>query len=199
MINKKARRKLLGLLITIIILVSCNQGPRSGVELEIISIEPEPIVGQVATVTFEITTNYSSPATISTRFFDTAIGINNYPEMKNFWDGSLTANESRKFFLTVCVLNPGIWQLNIDVVTPEKLGDGEQRFIESDFDHAEVARYFEGPSEIIITVDPTLIVPPRDTPTLIPNDNQDENGMIRPTVEPVINLSQECLEADSQP
>lgn len=184
-------------LIATIALSSCNQGLRSPIELKIVAIEPKPIVGQVSTVTFTVTSNYITPATISTRLFDTEIGY--YPETEIFWEGTLKANESQEFLWTICILNSGRWQFDIGIESPEKLGDGEQRFIDSDFNHAEVAKYFEGPSEIVITIDPTQIVPVRDTPTLVPDENQVDDIVTNPPIKPVNILSEECLETKSQP
>ncbi len=180
-------------LILVTILVSCSQGPNSGVDLQIISIKPEPIVGQVATVIFTITSNYSTSATISTRLFDTAIGY--YPEPQTLWEGSLVADESQEFLWTICVLNPGRWQLDIGVITPEKLGDGEQRFIESDFAGAEVARYFEEPAEVTRLA---TVISTENASTHIPPETE-EVIISTSTPEPPTNLSQECLTADSLP
>ena len=197
MINLIGKLKLFWLVVILMVLNSCSQGGRSTIELEIISIKPDPIVGQVATVAFTVTSIYDESATISTRLFDTAIGY--YPDTEVFWEGTLTANKSQEFLWTICVLNPGRWRLDIGAESPKKNGDGQTRYIDSDFNHAEVAKYFEGPAEIVITVDPTLIVPVGDTPTLVPDKNKEDDTTINPIIEPQIILSQECLEADSQP
>ena len=194
MINLISKLKLLWLLVILTVLNSCNQGGRSPIELEIISIEPDPIVGQVATVAFAVTSIYDVSATISTRLFDTAIG--HYPDIEVFWEGTLTANESQEFLWTMCVLNPGRWRLDIGVESPEKYGDGQTRYIDSDFAHAEVAKYFEGPAKVTRLV---TVFPIEDTPTFTSEENQVENITANSTMEPQILLSQECLEANSQP
>ena len=182
--------KPLFLFLITLLLGSCTQGGRPPVHLRITSIDPEPVVGQVSSVTFTVTPDFNlSEATISTRFFDTALGY--YPKAEPFWSGDLIANETQEFTWNICVLNSGRWQLDIDILatSPEGYGDGERRYIDSDYDSAEIKRQTEGPAEVT-----------RLVTTIIPGGNSSANeDAYASSGEPVFNVSSECLATHTQP
>jgi hypothetical protein len=103
-------------------LSACGQ---AGVPLQItnVSVSPEPIVGQIVTLTVEIMSTHDEP--------DVTFTLNTLEEYGNKlhlvsgepeWAGSLTANQTQAFQFSVCVWEEGSWPIRISAIS--RLPDG---------------------------------------------------------------------------
>ena len=96
---------MLGLLILFLNACTPSTAP---LQLTDISISPDPIIGQTATLHIEVMSKYDEP--------DAAIIVDLPPGVKLMdgellWEGSLTANQPQSHELSICVLYEGDWRL----------------------------------------------------------------------------------------
>ena len=76
-----------------------------------ISVTPDPIIGQIATLRVEVISKYDEP--------NAAIIIDLPPGIKlmggnPLWEGSLKANQPQTHEISICVLYEGNWRLDIE-------------------------------------------------------------------------------------
>ena len=107
-LNKRWLFEVLFLLLFCLTACTSPQGP---LEITDISVSPDPVIGQTATLHVEIMSRRDEP--------DTTILIDLPPGVKLMkgdltWKGSLTANQPQSYEVAICVLYEGDWRLNIE-------------------------------------------------------------------------------------
>jgi hypothetical protein len=125
-------------------LSACGQ---AGVPLQItnVSVSPEPIVGQIVTLTVEIMSTHDEP--------DVTFTVDTLEEWGNKlhlvsgepeWAGSLTANQPQAFQFSVCVWEEGSWPIELSAVSRLSDGNGWDDFeivhLESSIDSGRLIR-----------------------------------------------------------
>lgn len=122
------------------LLGACNttQGP---LEITDISVSPDPVIGQTATLHVEVMSRRDEPNT--TILIDLPPGVK---LMKGdlTWEGSLTADQSQSYEVAICVLYEGDWNVWIYAGSERNDGpspdDGETLHIITTADSARAVR-----------------------------------------------------------
>ena len=116
--NKNPKQRAMGLLETLLVgalisiaLTACETPPQFPLKITDISVRPDPLMGQTATLHVEVMSTRDEP--------DAAIIISLPPGVKLMrgellWEGSLTANQPQTHEISLCVLYEGDWELNIE-------------------------------------------------------------------------------------
>ena len=96
------------LLGTLLVLLSACTPATAPLQLTDISISPDPVIGQIATLHIEVMSKYDEP--------DAAIIVDLPPGVKLMdgellWEGSLKANQPQTHEISICVLYEGDWRL----------------------------------------------------------------------------------------
>jgi len=109
--NQQFVTKLFGMLGLLILFLNACTPSIAPLQITDISISPDPIIGQTATLHIEVMSKYDEP--------DAAIIVDLPPGVKLMdgellWEGSLTANQPQTHELSLCVLYEGDWRLNIE-------------------------------------------------------------------------------------
>ena len=103
------RKKLAGLCLALLWLSAC--GPQAPLQITDLSVDGEPLIGEVVTLHIEVKSMFDEP--------DAAIIVDLPPGVKLMdgellWEGSLRANQPQTHELSLCVLYEGDWRLNIE-------------------------------------------------------------------------------------
>lgn len=100
-----------GLLACVIIALGACSPPSFPLEITEISVLPEPILGQVATLHIAVMSTKDEPD--ATILVDLPEGVK-LVEGELVWKGSLTANQVQTHEVSICVLYEGDWRLWIE-------------------------------------------------------------------------------------
>lgn len=134
-------KRLIGWLAWLLVLLSACTSPQGPLEITDISVSPDPVIGQTATLHVEIMSRRDEP--------DTTILIDLPPGVKLMkgdltWEGSLTANQSQSYEVAICVLYEGDWKVWVYVGSERNDGpspdDGETLHIITTDDSARAVR-----------------------------------------------------------
>ena len=147
-------------------LSACGQ---AGVPLQItnVSVSPEPIVGQVVTLTVEIMSTNDEPDVTFTLTTLEEYGTKlHLVSGETEWAGSLTANQPQIFQFSVCAWEEGSWPIEISAVSRLPDGNGWHAFekihIESSIVSSRLIRGREFrmyPGEVKPTPTPVTVSP----------------------------------------
>jgi hypothetical protein len=94
----------------ILVLSACTP-PSFPIEITVITVSPDPIIGQVATLHVEVMSTEDEPDT--TILIELPEGVK-LMDGDLMWHGSLTANEVQAHEVSICVLYEGDWELWIE-------------------------------------------------------------------------------------
>ncbi len=145
----------------------CAVPPTAPLRITDISVAPEPVIGQTATLRVEVMSKYDEP--------DAAIAIYLPPGVKLMggdilWEGSLKANQPQTHEISICVLYEGNWRLNIETYSrlseTSSYGDSEVLHI---ITSGNTAKAVYG-KDYHFTQPPGGMVHPTDVPKTPPAD-----------------------------
>jgi hypothetical protein len=147
--------------LALILLLSSACAPQAPLQITDISVTPDPLIGQTATLHIEVMSKFDEP--------EAAIIVDLPPGVKLMggdllWEGSLTANQPQSHEISLCVIYEGDWRLNIETYSIQ----------------AENSSYSDSETLHLITT--------RDTVRVVPGGayriTQPPEGMVHPTSVP---------------
>lgn len=118
LISKLARLSLITLC-----LGACTT-PTGPLSVNNVTVFPEPKVGQIVELSIELLSTQNEAEVKAT--VDTLEDANNQIHLvsgETEWHGSLNANEPKTIKISVCVMQEGLWPIEIYVVSKQKNGD----------------------------------------------------------------------------
>ena len=159
---------LVAILGLILVTVNACSPPQVPLKITDISVHPDPVIGQVATLHVEVMSTKDEP--------DTSILIDLPPGVKLMkgellWEGSLTANQPQTYEISFCVLYQGDWRLNIETYSliPPNSGyeDSETLHLIATADTVRVVpggeyRITQPPEGMVVFPTPLPETPPAD-------------------------------------
>ncbi len=101
------------LFLLILLLTACTPAPVSHRYLLFfteITVSPDPLIGQVATLHLEFISDYDQPLTTVDIYLPKGIQL---VKGELAWKGSLTANQPQTHDISICVSYPGEWWIDI--------------------------------------------------------------------------------------
>lgn len=140
MITIKWHKWLLGGFLGLIVLALFGcRGSHSSVYINDVSITPDPLVGQVVTLRVEVVSEIDAPdASINVVLSD---GVN-LVSGNLTWHGSLIADQPQTHELSICIPQPGIWEIitSTGITSASGITGADNRFfyIESGLEIAQV-------------------------------------------------------------
>lgn len=140
MITIKWHKWLLGGFLGLIVLALFGcRGSHSSVYINDVSIAPDPLVGQVVTLSVEAVSEIDAPdASINVVLSD---GVN-LVSGNLTWHGSLLADQPQTHELSICIPQPGLWEIitsiGVTLASGSRRADNRFFYIESDTQSAQL-------------------------------------------------------------
>lgn len=132
----KTRLLFVFLCLTLLIfgLAGCTGAPLSSLRIEDVTISPDPVVGQWATVSVQVKSGLDEPDVEFSKVLGPLDTLTS--DFEVIWTGKIEENGEQTIQFPICITHEGKWGLVVNIRASSGMGDGRFYKITSDFESA---------------------------------------------------------------